>query len=136
MGDVTLKLEGAAWKLDATDAALNGTDLRPLVLGTTFCTLFAAGSYGDAYGLLSSDAQAKFTKAQFIAAYQTIDGYTVKWTCGTTDLTTYTVKTDSASVVIPITGSIAALNFKDTVNTKVEFVLENDVWKIDNLVTT
>jgi hypothetical protein len=46
------------------------------------------------------------------------------------------VNTDSASIVIPITGSIASLNFKDTVNTKVEFVLENGAWKIDNLVTT
>jgi len=135
-GDVTLKLEGSAWKLDATEAALNGTDLRPLVLGGTFCTLFAAGNYGEAYGLLSSAAQANITKSQFIAAYQTIDGYTVKWSCGTADLTTYKVNTDSASIVIPITGSIASLNFKDTVNTKVEFVLENGAWKIDNLVTT
>lgn len=135
-GDVTLKFEGSAWKLDATDAALNGTDLRPLVLGGTFCTLFAAGKYGDAYGLLSSAAQATITKAQFIAGFQTIDGYTVKWSCGTVDLTTYTVKSDSASVVIPITDSIAALNFKDTLDTKVEFVLENGVWKIDDLVTT
>lgn len=135
-GDVTLKFEGSAWKLDATDASLNGTDLRPLVLGGTFCTLFAAGNYGDAYGLLSSAAQATITKAQFIAGFQTIDGYTVKWSCGTPDLTTYTVKSDSASVVIPITDTIAALNFKDTLDTKVEFVLENGVWKIDDLVTT
>ena len=135
-GDVTLKLEDSAWKLDATEAALNGTDLRPLVLGGTFCTLFAAGSYGDAYGLLSSGAQATITKAQFIAGFQTINGYTVKWSCGTPDLTTYTVKPDSsASVVIPITDSIAALNFKDTLDTKVQFVLENGVWKIDDLVT-
>ncbi|HEY1387753.1 MAG TPA: hypothetical protein VGF38_04345 [Ktedonobacterales bacterium] len=134
-GDVTLKLEGSAWKLDATEAALNGTDLRPLVLGNTFCTLFAAGNYGDAYGLLSSEAQATITKAQFIAGFQTINGYTVKWSCGAADLTTYTVKSDSASLVIPITDSIAALNFKDTLNTKVEFVLENGVWKIFDLVT-
>ncbi|HEX5546629.1 MAG TPA: hypothetical protein VFX24_04410 [Ktedonobacterales bacterium] len=134
-GDVTLKLEDSAWKLDATDAALNGTDLRPLVLGGTFCTLFAAGKYGDAYGLLSSGAQATITKAQFIAGFQTINGYTVKWSCGTPDLTTYTVKSDSASVVIPITDAIATLNFKDTLDTKVEFVLENGVWKIDDLVT-
>src|SRR5690242_12073545 len=134
-GDVTLKFEGSAWKLDATDASLNGTDLRPLVLGGTFCTLFAAGNYGDAYGLLSSAAQATITKAQFIAGFQTINGYTVKWSCGTPDLTTYTVKSDSASVVIPITDTIAALNFKDTLDTKVEFVLENGVWKIDDLVT-
>ncbi|HKW23124.1 MAG TPA: hypothetical protein VJO13_17195 [Ktedonobacterales bacterium] len=135
-GDVTLKLQDSAWKLDATDAALNGTDLRPLVVGGTFCTLFAAGNYADAYGLLSSGAQATITKAQFIAGFQTINGYTVKWSCGTPDLTTYTVKPDgSASVVIPITDSIAALNFKDTLDTKVEFVLENGVWKIDDLVT-
>jgi hypothetical protein len=136
-GDVTLKLEGTAWKLDATAAALNGTDLRPLVLGGTFCTLFEAGRYGDAYGLLSSGAHALFTKAQFVASYQTISGYTVKWSCGTPDLTTYKVTADKglASVVIPITGAIAAVNFKDTVNTKVDFVLENDVWKIDGLVT-
>jgi hypothetical protein len=134
-GDVTLKLEDSAWKLDATDPALNGTDLRPLVVGGAFCTLFAAGNYGDAYGLLSSGAQATITKAQFIAGFQTINGYTVKWSCGTPDLTTYTVKSDSASIVIPITDAIAALNFKDTLDTKVEFVLENGVWKIDDLVT-
>ena len=72
---------------------------------------------------------------QFIAGFQTINGYTVKWSCGTPDLTTYTVKSDSASIVIPITDAIAALNFKDTLDTKVEFVLENGVWKIDDLVT-
>ncbi len=135
-GDVTLKLDGSAWKLDATDATLNGTDLRPLVLGGTFCTLFAAGSYGDAYGLLSSAAQASITKSQFITSFQTINGYTVKWSCGAPDLTTYVVNSSSASVVIPITDAISVLNFKDTLPTKVEFVLENGVWKIDDLVTT
>lgn len=135
-GDVTLKVEGSAWKLDATEASLNGTDLRPLVLGSQFCVLFEAGKYGDAYSLLSSTAQASFTKAEFISSYATISGYTVKWSCGTADISTYKVSTDTASIVVPITASISALNFKDTLKTKVEFVLENGAWKIDRLVTT
>lgn len=135
-GDVTLKFEGAAWKLDSSDAAINGTDLRPLVLGTQFCALFEAGKYGDAYSLLSSTAQASFTKAEFVASYATISGYNVKWSCGKADLASYKVSTDTASIVVPITASISSLNFKDTLNTKVEFVLENGVWKIDRLVTT
>ena len=54
-GDVTLKLEGTAWKIDATDTSINGTDLHPLVVGAEFCALMDCRQvYGCVYPLLAS----------------------------------------------------------------------------------
>lgn len=137
-GDVTLKFEGSAWKIDATDAALNGTDLRPLVVGSTFCGLIGAAKYGDAYNLLSSGFQGDVTKDQFIAQFQSFQGNTLKWTCGKPDIASYTVSGTTASIIEPLTVTIPALGSTatNTENFKVEFVLEGGTWKINDLKTT
>lgn len=135
-GDVTLKYEGSAWKVDATDAAINGTDLRPLIVGAQFCALLGADKFGDAYGLVSSNFQQNVSKDQFVTNFSTYQGMPVKWTCDTPDLKTYTVSNTSASVVVPITDAIPSLgpNAKFTGKYKIEFVLENSGWKINDIV--
>ena len=135
-GDVTLKFEGAAWKVDTTDAALNGTDLRPLIVGAQLCTLFAADKFGDAYSLFSSSFQQNVSKDQFVANFSSYQCMPVKWTCDTPDLKTYTVSNTSASVVVPITDAIPSLGptAKFTGKYKVEFTLENSGWKISDIV--
>ena len=135
-GDVTLKYEGSAWKVDATAAPLNGTNLQPLVVGLQFCSLIGAGKYGDAYGLFSSRLQKEGSKDSFVAAFSTGQGYQLAWSCGTPDYSTYTVTGDSASITVPLTASIPALgaNATSTSNSTVKFVLENNAWKIDDLV--
>ena len=134
-GDVTLKFEGSAWKIDATDAALNGTDLRPLVVGSQFCALIGAAKYGDAYSMLSSGFQGDVTKDQFVAQFQSYQGNTLKWTCGKPDIASYTVSGTTASILEPLTVEIPALGSTatSTDNFKVEFVLEGGTWKIDDL---
>lgn len=134
-GDVTLKLEGSAWKVDATDAALNGTDLRPLVVGEQFCVLMGTAKYADAYNLFSKAYQGTSTSAEFVAAAGSYQGNAVKWTCGQPDFNTYTVTTDKASLVIPITVAIPGLGSAATSTDKytVSFILENGAWKIDDL---
>lgn len=135
-GDVTLKFEGAAWKVDATDASLNGTDLQPLVLGQQFCALMTAGKYTDAYGLFSSNFQQQVSKDAFVAQFSTFQGYKLAWTCGKPDYSTYSVSGDTASIVEPLTLSIPALgaNATSTTNFTVKFIQENGAWKIDNLI--
>ncbi len=134
-GDVTLKLEGSAWKIDSTDTTLNGTDLRPLVVGEQFCVLFAKAKFGVAYGLMSTSFQQAVTKDQFIAGFSTFQGNALQWKCGKPDLATYTVTNDTASVVVPMTLSIPALgpNATTTDSFKVAFVLESSGWRIDDL---
>ncbi|MGE5335417.1 MAG: hypothetical protein ACM3N4_12000 [Nitrososphaerota archaeon] len=133
-GDVTLKSDGSAWKIDATDAALNGSDLRPLVLNTQFCTLLGAGKYADMYTLLSSGFQHDVTKAQLVAQFTSYQGYQLKWSCGKPDLSTFKVTGDSATIVEPWTIAFPALGAaaKSTDNFTISFVLENDAWKVDN----
>lgn len=135
-GDVTLKFEGSAWKVDATATALNGTNLQPLVVGQQFCALITAGKYGDAYGLFSSNLQQQGSKDSFVAVFSTSQGYKLSWSCGKPDYTTYKVTSDSASIVVPLTVNIPALgaNATSTSNATVKFVLENDAWKIDDLL--
>lgn len=134
-GDVTLKLEGTAWKIDSTDAALNGTDLRPLIVGAQFCALMSAAKYTDAFALFSSTFQGTATSAQFAAAAGSYQGNAVKWTCGAPDYSTYSVNGDHASITIPITTAIPALGSAATSTEKddVLFVVENGAWKIDDL---
>ncbi len=134
-GDITLKFEGAAWKVDATDAALNGTDLRPLVVSQQFCAMMTAGKYTDAYGLFSSGFQQEISKDAFIAEFDTFEGYKLAWTCGKPDYSTYTVSGDSASIVQPLTLSIPALgaNATSTSNFTLDFIQDNGAWKINKL---
>lgn len=135
-GDVTLKLEGSAWKIDATDTALNGTDLRPLVVGLQYCALISAGKYSDAYGLVSSGYRKLVTQDQFVANYSSYFGATLKWTCGTPEFKTYTVANTTASVVVPMTTAIPALGDAAATTNRFEmlFVLENNAWKIEDIV--
>lgn len=135
-GDITLKFEGAAWKVDATDAALNGTDLRPLVVAQQFCALMTAGKYGDVYGMFSSSFQQGVSKSAFVAEFTTFEGYTLAWTCGKPDYSTYTVSGDSASITLPLTLSIPALgaNATSTSNSTLKFVQENGGWKLADLI--
>jgi hypothetical protein len=135
-GSITLKVEGSAWKVDATEATLNGTDLHPLVVGGQFCALFTAAKYGDAYGLFSKNFQATISKDQFVANFATFEGMTLAWSCGTPDYSTYTVTSTSASIVVPLTISIPSLgtSANATDKYKVEFIVEGGVWKINDLI--
>jgi hypothetical protein len=133
-GDVTLKFDGTAWKVDATDAALNGTDLRPLVVGGTFCVLLGSGKYADAYGLFSSDYQKTVSQAQFVANFSAYQGMALKWTCEQPDYSTYSVTGTTASLIMPITVTIPSLGSAATSTDKfkVEFVLDGSTWKIND----
>ncbi|HEU5349837.1 MAG TPA: hypothetical protein VFU63_14600 [Ktedonobacterales bacterium] len=134
-GDVTLKSDGKAWKIDTTDAALNGTDLQPLALDKQFCTLLTTGKYGDIYGLLASGFQHAVSKAEFVAEFSSFEGYNLKWACGKPDLATYSVSGDSAKVVQPLTLSIPALGAAatSTQDFTITFTKEDDTWKIEDL---
>jgi hypothetical protein len=134
-GDVTLKLDGTAWKIDATDASINGTDLRPLVVGAAFCALLTTAKYADAYGLFSSAYQATITQADFAANVGSFQGNAIKWTCEAPDYSTYKVANTSASIILPMTIAVPALGSAATSTDKykVDFVFENSAWKIDNL---
>ena len=135
-GDVTLKFEGTAWKVDATDAALGGTDLRPLVVGLQFCVLVTGGKYGDAYGLFSPAFQSQVSKDSFVSEFTTFNGYQLTWTCGKPDYSSYTVSGDSASIIQPLTMHIPALgaNASSSTNIALTFVQDNGAWKIDKFV--
>ena len=134
-GDVTLKLEGTAWKIDATDTSINGTDLRPLVVGAAFCVLLSTAKYADAYGLFSSAYQANITQADFVANVGSFQGQAIKWTCDAPDYSTYNVANTTASVILPMTIAVPALGTAATSTDKykVDFVVESGAWKIDNL---
>jgi hypothetical protein len=134
-GDITLKFDGTAWKVAASDDALGGTDLRPLVVGQQFCTLLSAAKYENAYALFSSSFKQLITKSEFVAEFSTFNGNALQWTCGAPDIASYKVSGTTASIVEPITLAIPALGSGATSTTKfkVSFVLESNAWKIDDL---
>src|SRR5262249_27727311 len=56
-GGISLVKEGDAWKINAVDESLQGSDVEPLAVGQKFCTALAAKNYAAAYGDFSAQRQ-------------------------------------------------------------------------------
>ncbi len=127
-GKLELSGSGSQWKLTSIDQAVQGTDLRPLAAGQSFCSLLSRAKYDTAYDGTSSGFKQATTKAEFIALFN-ISG--VKWSCGSVNLSTYKVVDNTAGYVVPLIAKDAAsgttlLNE----NRGLLFVFEASAWKL------
>jgi hypothetical protein len=130
-GALGLTLEGSAWKVISVDAGLLGPDLGPLKIGTQFCQDLLTGNYTDAWGLLSSAAQADFvSKSQFEASFALPSG--VYWASFTPKLSTYNVSGTSGNydaTAVLSNGSVSV-----NVTLSLTFVEDGTDWKVDTVV--
>jgi flagellar basal body-associated protein FliL len=132
-GKISMVKEGSAWRVDALDQSLQGTDIGPIVVANTFCQALVAQDYKTAYSTLSARQQGLATEAQFASQIQSGLGASVKITGCTPNYSSY------AASVVPNTS--ATLNSSLNVSTQgttvpvpttLTFVYESGTWKIDN----
>jgi hypothetical protein len=132
-GKISMVKESSAWKVDALDPSLQGTDIGPLVVANTFCQALAAQDYKAAYNQLSARQQGLATESQFASQIQSGLGSNVKITGCTPNYSTY-----AASVVPNTKASLdSSLNISTQGTTvpvpaTLAFVYEGGAWKIDD----
>jgi flagellar basal body-associated protein FliL len=132
-GKISMIKEGSAWKVDALDQSLQGTDIGPIVVANTFCQALVAQDYQTAYNQLSARQHGLATEAQFASEIQSGGlGASVKIVGCTPNFTTY------AASVVPNTKAtldsslnISAQGTTVPVSTTLSFVYESGAWKID-----
>jgi hypothetical protein len=71
-GRIHLKNE-SGWKVDSLDTSLVGVNLSALSVAATYCQDLQAQKYSDAYGLLSTSAQATVKSADYVQQSQLHD---------------------------------------------------------------
>jgi uncharacterized protein DUF3828 len=133
-GKLKLVKEGSDWKIDDIDASLQGRDIAPIVVGNVFCQALASGDFHTAYATFSSHLQSQSTEEQFqqsfVAAFQQA-GVQIKVVGCTPKFGSYTVSDTSATLDSSL--DISANGTTVSVGTRLSFVKEGGVWKIDNL---
>ena len=131
-GKISMVKQGGAWKVDALDPSLQGTDIGPIVVATTFCQALVAQDYQTAYNQLSARQHQLATEPQFASQIQSGLGASVKIVGCTPNFSTY------AASVVPNTKATldSSLNISTQgttvpVSTTLTFVYEGGAWKID-----
>jgi hypothetical protein len=136
-GSISLDNTGGTWKISKFDDSLQGSNLEPLLTGTTFCLVLVANNdsgYSAAYALLSSGFQHGVTLAQFTQGMTAILhqlSADAKWTGCVPDLTTYKVTATSAGYEAKL-NAVTGTGHEGFLKLKFAFVLEGTTWKIDD----
>lgn len=92
-GAIGLAVENGGWKVTRISPQAQGSDLEPLLTGMRFCSLVVAGSWQEAYALLSSAVQQKVTLDSFKSDHFGLPGG-YKYLSGTPNLDTYKASPD------------------------------------------
>lgn len=130
-GAVNLQVEGSAWKIDALDQSLLGSDLQPLVVGARFCADLASGNYADLYALLSDNFKGGATEAQ-IASSLALPSPLV-WVGCTPDLSTYKATSSVATYTAALNAKDTSTNQTLTENVVLHFVNSGGTWLVDDI---
>ena len=131
-GNMNLDVEAGAWKISTLADALLGSDLGPYQVGTRFCADLASGNFADAFTIVTQAFTGGQTEAQF-AAFLTLPA-PLKWGGCKPDLSTYKVSGSNASFTAALTVTDTATGQSVSQNFRFEFVQEDGVWKLDNIV--
>jgi hypothetical protein len=131
-GTVSLVRQADGWKIDKLDAALQGTDLGPLLVAQHFCAALAQQDYTGAYGDLSGRQHAGTTQDAFTKAYtQALGDASAKITGCTPTLSSYTVQAATAALDVVVQLQISGGTTPVPVPFHIALVHEGGAWKID-----
>lgn len=132
-GDMTLINQNGAWKVNAIDTSLQGTELGPILVANDYCTALASGNVQQAYSDLSPDYQSRLgSEQQYAQTLQSVLTQGVSLTGCTPDLSTYSVTGTTAK----LNGSLAVQENGISVNVPIALTFVESsagVWKIDNV---
>jgi hypothetical protein len=131
-GQLSLDVEGGAWKISAIGTSLQGTDLGALVVANEFCKDLKTGGYADMFTrVLSDNFKSGSDEAGVASVFDgSLDG--IKYAGCSTILSTYTVSGASASVEATVTLVLVSTGETVSGPLKFELIQQANGWRLDN----
>lgn len=131
-GQLSLDVEGGAWKISTIGTSLQGTDLGALLVTQEFCKDLHSANYADLLHNVFSDA---YKGNASVADVQALFGGAVddiKWAGCTPIISSYTVSGTSASIQVTLIVVQVSTGQTDSGPILVKLVQQSSGWKVDN----
>ena len=134
-GHIAVVRQSDAWKVDALQQSLTGTNVGPILTVQTFCEAIMKADYATAYNALSRRQQNLATEPVFAAQFRSALGGPVNLNSCTMNYATYTVRTSVASIATTFNLTISTASggsMTTRLVTLLSLTQENGAWKVDD----